>query len=115
MTEELDKAFELANLMTVVANQKMALLEEFEQSTFFFHNGGCFKTDQLLISFLTSLKDLNQNTIVLLDTNNLPIKIDDLESFRKDVITRYFEASNKYLAGYQTIKSNKQIKSILEL
>lgn len=115
MTEELDKAFELANLMTVVANQKMALLEEFEQSTLFFHNGGCFKIDQLLISFLTSLKDLNQNSVVLLDTNNLPIRIDNLESFRKDAIIRYFEASNKYLTGYQAIKNNKQIKSILEL
>lgn len=115
MTENFEKAFELANLMTVVANQKLALLEEFEHSTLFFHNGGCFKANQSLISFLTSLKDLNQTTAVLIDVNNLPIHVEDLEKFRKDIVSCYFEASNKYLAGYQTIQRNKNIKNILDL
>lgn len=115
MTENFEKAFEIANLMATVANQKTALLEEFEQSTLFFHNGGCFKANQTLISFLTSLKALNQESVVLLDVNNLPIFIENLETFSQDIVSCYFEASNKYLTGYQTIQRNKNIKSILEL
>jgi hypothetical protein len=115
VTENFEKAFEIANLMSTVCNQKLSLLEEFEQSILFFYNGGCFKADQSLISFLTSLKDMNQESVVLLDVNKMPIRIENLEKFRQDVVSCYFEASNKYLSKYQSIQQNKNIKSILEL
>lgn len=115
MTEDFEKTFELANLMTVVNNQKIALLDEFEQATLFFYNGGCFKIDQQLISFLVSLKLLNQTSTVLIDKNKMPIFIEDLSKFINQVTDCYFNASNKYLAEYQKLQQNRNIKSILDL
>ena len=87
MTTNLDKAFELANLMTVVANQKRALKEEFEQATLYFYNGG----------------------------NGNPIQIEDLNKFFDDIVNLYAQSSNAYLTGYQTIKTHRSINSILDL
>lgn len=115
MTENLDKAFELANLMTVVNNQKSALLSEFEQSTLYFYNGGTFRIDQNFIAFITALKDLKQDSAVLIDLNKHPIQIENLLKFREDVINCFFSASNKYLFQYQKLISNKNIESILEI
>lgn len=115
MTEDIKKAFDLANRMIVLSNQKASLLDEFEQSTLFFHNGGCFKINQTLISFVTALEDLNQSTVVLIDQNNTPILIEDLNKFKQDIINCYFQASNKYLVEYQKVQHNRDIKSILDL
>jgi hypothetical protein len=115
VTENLEKIFELADLMSVVSNQKMALKEEFEQSTLFFHNGGCFKSDPVLISFVTALQHKNQKSTVLIDSNSSPIVIEDLDKFLEDILNQYFNASNKYIAGYQKLRSSKSITSILNV
>lgn len=115
MTENIKNAFDLANRMIILSNQKSSLLDEFEQSTLFFHNGGCFKINQILISFVTTLENLNQTSVVLIDQNNTPIHIEDLNKFKQDIINCYFEASNKYLAEYQKVQRNRDIKSILDL
>lgn len=115
MTENLEKVFELADIMSVVANQKIALKEEFEQSTLFFHNGGCFKLDPVLLSFVTALQYKNQKSAVLIDLNSLPIIIEDLDKFLEDILNQYFNASNKYIAGYQKLRSNKSVTSILNV
>lgn len=116
MTTELDKAFEIANLMTVVANQKSLLKEEFEQSILYFYNGSTFVANQELISFLYSIKNIGKtNTFTVIDNNGLPVEITDLEKFLEDIVNCYVQAANSYLAAYQKIKNNKSIKSILDL
>lgn len=115
MTEDIKKAFELANRMIILSNHKLSLLDEFEQSTLFFYNGGCFKIDKILISFVASLLQLNQSTVVLLDQNDTPVRIEDLNKFTQDIMNCYFQASNKYLTEYQKAQHNRDVKSILEL
>ena len=116
MTTNLDKAFELANLMTVVANQKRALKEEFEQATLYFYNGGTFTADRLLISFLFAIKTTTQsNMFVVIDDNGNPIQIEDLNKFFDDIVNLYAQSSNAYLTGYQTIKTHRSISNILDL
>lgn len=116
MTSEFEKSFELANILTLAANQKRSLFEEFEQAVLYFYNGGTFKIDQQLISFLNALTSYNSsNTCVLIDSNNLPIEIEDIKSFLEKIIDQYVQASNAYLAGYQKIKNNRSSSSILDL
>lgn len=116
MTPDLDKAFEIANLMTVLSNQKRAIKEEFEQSSMLFYNGGSFKASKELISFVFSLKSImEENTsTVIIDETGLPIEV-ELDIFLKDILNCYATASNKYLKEYQKIKTNKSITSILDL
>jgi hypothetical protein len=115
MNTDLEKAFALANLMATVANQKRALKEEYEQSLFFFHNGGIFKASKELISFLHTLLDYStSNTSVVVDNNGMPVEILDLKKFFCDIMDCYISASNQYLASYQTIKRNRAIEGLLQ-
>lgn len=116
MTIEIDKAFEIANLMKVVANQKSLLKEEFEQASLYFYNGSVFVANQELISFLYAIKSIvKTNTYIIIDSNGLPVEIADLEKFLDDVVSCHAQATNSYLAAYQKIKNNKSINSILDL
>lgn len=115
MTTDLEKSFELANLMTTVANQKRALKEEYEQSLLFFHNGGVFKVSRELISFLnTLLAHSTSNTVIITDENSMPVEIINLEQFLVDILDCYISASNHYFASYQTIKNNRSVDGLIK-
>ncbi len=115
MTENLEKSFELANILTAISNQKRILYEEYEQSLLHFYNGGSFKIDKDLISFLSVLLSHNNNSCVLVDANKLPIEIEDVATFLSTIIDQYVRCSNAYFAEYQKIKNNKNLQSILDL
>lgn len=116
MTIELEKVIEIANTMTVLANQKRALKEEYEQSLIFFINGGSFKVTKELISFVHSIRTIsNYNEFVFIDESGTPIKIEDLDKFLTDILNVYVTSSNAYLADYQKLKTSKTVESILDL
>ena len=116
MTIELEKVIEIAKTMTVLANQKRALKEEYEQSLIFFINGGSFKVTKELISFVHSIKVIsNYNEFVFIDDSGTPIKIEDLDKFLADILNVYVTSSNSYLADYQKLKTSKTVESILDL
>jgi len=115
MTKDFETAFDLANLMSVISQQKKVIKEEFETSTLYFYNGGTFKVDQTLISFVTSLKILHQTTAVIIDQNNLPIFIDNVVIFLENILHQYTQASNKFLTDYKNLQINRKIESILNL
>lgn len=115
MTTDLEKSFELANLMTTVANQKRALKEEYEQSLLFFHNGGTFKVSRELVSFLnTLLAHSTANTAIVTDENSMPVEISNLKQFLADILDCYIGASNHYFASYQTIKNNRSVDGLIK-
>lgn len=115
MTKNLEAAFDMANLMTAISTQKKILKEEFESSTMYFINGGTFKIDQKLISFVTSLQTLRQTTAVIIDMNNLPIFIDNIPIFLENILHQYTFASNKFLTDYKLLQSTRKTESILDL
>ena len=115
MTENLEKSFELASSLMAISNQKRILFEEYDQSLLYFYNGGTFKIDKDLISFLNVLKSYNNHSCVLIDANKLPIEIEDISTFLTTILDQYIRCSNHYLAEYQKIKNNKNLESILDL
>jgi GMP synthase PP-ATPase subunit len=115
MNTDFEKAFEISNLMAVVANQKKSLKEEFENSTLYFYNGGTFKIDQTIIAFVLSLKMMDQTTAVIIDQNKLPIFIENINTFLSNILDCYTRASNKFLTEYKKIQDSREIESILNV
>lgn len=116
MDNFLEKALETANLMTNLANQKRALKEEFEQNQIYFYNGGTFTVSRELINFidfLISKKNIEKTPVI--DDNGVPVLIDNLQTFLDGLTDLYFQASNRYYHKYETLRQNKDIKSILDL
>ena len=51
--------------------------------------------------------------VVLLDANENPVLVDDLEVFREELFQRYFEVTNEYFDQYQKIKKSRSVEKLI--
>jgi predicted HTH transcriptional regulator len=113
MEERLQQVLEFANYRQTLNNQLHKVKIKAEGLLMFAKNGGNFIVNQELICFLDYLVRTGVSSANILDSNNIPVKIDDLVSFLNDINKRYFEVTDDYLKEYQTIKKLRNVKSII--
>ena len=114
MDERLEKALEFANYMTTLNNQKRVLKEKFYESAIHYHNGGQFSVNKDLMNFCNMLVSTGQESVVLIDDNDIPVKVADIETFLSDILDIYFTASNEYLTAYEKIRSQRKVSGLVE-
>jgi hypothetical protein len=116
MDERIEKAFETANYMATLSNQKRIIQEEFTQQLIFYINGGTFQITTDLISYIKTVIDLDKvNDIIFIDSNGVPVLIDDVQQFFDDVTAQYFKACQNYIEKYNDIRVKRRIKDIVDL
>lgn len=115
MDDKTKKAFDIAEYMTTLASQKRVLFEEFVQNTILFFNGSQFKIDRELINYIKTLIDLGQTEYVLIDSNNLPVDINDLPAFLEEIMHKYTFALNQYHTKYKELKNKRSVESLVSL
>jgi hypothetical protein len=116
MDPKLEKAYEVANYMATLAAQKHILKEEFKQSLIFYANGGTFTVSRELINFVNTLLNLGNDTAaVLIDDNDFPIDIVDLNKFFQDILATYHSAVNQYYTRYSQLRKSRTVESIMQL
>jgi hypothetical protein len=115
MDEKLVKALEFGNLMLTLNNQKINLKEKFYSSLDFYYNGSKFIASTELISFCSSLIQLEQDSCVLIDANDLPCMVDNLQEFTEGLLAQYGQASNEYLTKYNELKTKRTVQDIVNV
>lgn len=116
MDERIEKAFAVANYMATLSNQRRIILEEFNQKTVYYQNGGTFKASPDLINFIKNVLDLGHtHDVPFIDSNNFPVVISNVQEFFDNVVSVYFEALNEYSAKFAEIKSKRKIEDIVSL
>jgi hypothetical protein len=116
MDERIEKAFEVANYMATLSNQRRIVLEEYNQKLVHYINGATFQVTPELINLTKTILDLGQTTdVAFVDSNNFPIIVTDVQEFFDSIIAIYFEATNEYAAKYANLKSKRKIADIVEL
>ncbi len=115
MEERLQKALEFANYRQTLNNQLHKAKVQTENLLTIAKNGGTFKIDHQLISFLHSLIQDSVEEVNMLDINNIPVNISDVKEFHNEVKIRYFEVVNDYMQEYQTIRKARNVKTILDI
>jgi len=114
MDERLAQALEFSNFITTINNQKRMIKEKYFQSLIYFVQGGQFTVTKELITFVTLLVEKgNIENIVLVDDNDRPIEISDLELFLEEVLSIYFESSNMYHQKYTELSKSRDIGSLV--
>jgi len=113
--ERLEKAFQTANYMTTLSNQRKVILEEFQQSLIYYFQGASFTIERNLITFISTLVARNTTVAVVLDDNNIPVEIPDLKLFLDEIISIYFSATNEYLVKYNQIRSKRRVGDLIAL
>ena len=116
MNERIEKAFETANYMATLSNQRRIILEEFNQQLIYYINGAVFKIDSNLITYIKTVLDLEHTTdVVFVDSNNCPVQIHDVQEFFNAVTEQYFLALNTYSNKYSEIKKQRRVQGLIEL
>lgn len=116
MEDQLQKALDFSNYRQSFSIQRKTLKEKIEAKLTYGFNGGIFKINRELISFVQTLLDKERTTgVVLLDQNDNPIIVDDLEKFQEEILTRYFEVTNEYFEQYQNLKKSRTVEKLLDL
>ena len=113
MDQRLQKALEFSNFMISLDNQTRNLQNKFYQDTIFYYNGGQFKITQELISFCKTMIDYNQTSLVIVDDNDLPVQIENLNKFVNDIINVYVESSKSFLNDYNILRKERSVEFII--
>jgi hypothetical protein len=112
----LTNALDFSNYKQTLAIQRKTLKERIDAKLTFGHNGGIFKIDQTLISFVQFLISQERTAKVpLIDSNENPILIEDLISFRDEVLDRYFTATYEYHEEYEKLKKSRTVETLVDL
>ena len=115
MDERLKKALDFSNYVVTLNNQKRVIKNQYHESCVYYFNGGQFTVTKELVTFVNMLveKD-NTSDIVLVDDNETPILIPDLDAFLSDIIDTYFSAANTYYAEYQQLIKNRSTAKLVD-
>jgi hypothetical protein len=116
MDERIEKAFEVANYMATLSNQRRIILEEYNQKLVHYINGATFRVSPDLIAFTKIMIDAGHTSdVAFVDSNNFPVIVPDTQTFFDSITSIYFEATNDYADKYAKIKSKRKIAEIIEL
>ena len=115
MDAQLQKALEIADYMSTFSAQKQIIKEEYKQNLIYFYNGGTFTVTKELITFVKTIKDLqNTKEVVLVDDNDLPIDIKNIEDFLESILSKYFFAVNEYYTKYTNLKASRTVEGLIK-
>jgi hypothetical protein len=114
MDQQLKAALDFSNYQQTFSIQKKVLKERISAKLTYGFNGGLFRIDRNLLTFVDMLCAKGRTSgVVLLDVNENPILVDDLEAFREELFQRYFEATNEYFDQYQKIKKSRSVEKLI--
>jgi hypothetical protein len=114
MQEQLEKALEFSNYRQTLSIRRKTLKEKINGQLTYGCNGGIFKIDRILLTFVQTLIDKGRKTLILLDTNDNPILIENLEEFKDEIFDRYFTATNEYYEEYQNLKKSRSVEKLIQ-
>jgi hypothetical protein len=116
MDAQLKQALDFANYRQTFSIQKRTLKEKIEAKLTYGYNGGIFKIDRILIVFVQMLIDQGRTQgVPLLDANDNPIMIDDLLTFKDEIVDRYFTATFEYYEQHESLKKSRSVEKLLDL
>jgi hypothetical protein len=116
MEEQFKKALDFSNYRQTFSIQRKLLKEKIDAKLTFGQNGGIFKIDRSLITFVQMFIDQGRTeNVPLIDANENPIMIENLEQFRDDIVDRYYDTTLEYYQEYQELKKSRSVEKLLDL
>lgn len=113
MDTRLQHALELSTSLEMLENQKSLAFSRYKQTQILYYNGGTFVADLSLLTAVNILKTADVEHI-LVDSNNIPILILDIEEFFFLVQSRIIEANRQYYTDFEELKKVRTPQRLLE-
>jgi len=110
--ERLARALESSNYRLTLNIQRENSKLKLKNHLVYSQNGGIFKITQDFISFIFAISQ-SKKSAVILDSNENPVKIDDLEDFYENILDIYQEGMNDYLIEYEKFKKLRTTSKVV--
>ena len=115
MDERLEKALDFSKFIETQANQKNILLKNYKSNLIYYAYGHKFVATPNFINFVNLLASMGEKQVVVIDDNDVPVYVDDVNEFYKELLETYVYASSKYANEFKTIKSNRSVEGLASL
>lgn len=86
------------------------LFEKFLDNTIIAKNGGLFKINENFLCFLSQIKETTQ---FILDMNNNPIFIDNIQEFYQQAYKQYFTSLEEFAREIDSLKKQRNKQSLI--
>ena len=113
INERLSKALEASNYRITYNNLRKNARLKLNRFLSYPKNGGMFLITPDLISFIHTLLFHQKTSTILLDTNENPIEITDLEEFFEEIYDRYYRGMNDYLMTYKEFQKSRNVSKLI--
>ena len=110
MDKRLEQALEFSNFRMILSTRQKNLKVLMENKLKLNYNGGTFKVSIDLLSFLSVLLLSGRKEIIILDLNDTPILITDLDDFGHKLVEKYEAATKQYYDSYQKLNEMRDIR-----
>ena len=114
MDESLAKALEFSNYRSTIENQKRNLRSRVDSLQTITYNNGTFIADKSTISFVSTLVNLGNTEIIIVDERKNPIEILDPGDFLTTLVEAYNSSMNEFLAESKKLAKARSIKKIMD-
>lgn len=114
MEKRLQQALDYSNFRLILAARQENLKTLLNNRLMLTYEGGLFKVDMTLISFISSLVRVNADTIIIVDIHDIPIEIYDLPGFLETLLQKYKTATEHYLNSYQKLEEVRSIRKAVD-
>ena len=113
----MDKSFlheieQFSNLKTAHETKKINSYDRAKNKLIFAYEGGLFTADPDTILF-AKMHD-TQRDLILIDNNDNPVKINEIDKFIAKAESSYYEAMNEYHLLYQDLKKQRTVKKLID-
>lgn len=108
---DIEKIKEAARVNFDHAVSRKLLHERIQSQLILGYNGGLFKVTPELLSFVYILPLL---TVIIKDSYNNPVKIEDSQDFYLKATQKYHEVMNEWYVEYEKLKKIRNGKQLLE-
>jgi hypothetical protein len=113
MDTRLKQALDLSTSLEMLTNQKSLAFSKYQQTQILYYNGGTFRADLSLLNAVNILKTVEVEH-VLVDSNNIPVLISDIEEFYFLVQSKIIEANRQYYTDFEELKKVRTPQRLLE-
>lgn len=114
MDDRLEKALAFGKYRATIENRRKALQRRFDSMLTVHHGNGMFIANQETIAFVDSLINDGMKDAIMIDVNKVPVDVEDLSTFRQELINAYFAATNEYSSEMKKLAKARDVKKAMD-
>jgi len=114
MDKRLEQALDFSNFRMILATRQENLKVLLNNKLMISYGGGLFKITQELIAFLALVLMAKRNEVILIDENDIPIKIENVREFGEKISAQYEKALAQYYNSYQKLSEARDIRKVID-